>query len=39
LVAFSPLSVTTLALVPSFIVLMPLFCMSYYSPCLLMALE
>jgi hypothetical protein len=33
------LSVTILALAPSFIMLMPLFCMSYHSPCLSMALE
>jgi hypothetical protein len=33
------LSVTILALAPSFIMLMPLSCMSYYSPCLSMALE
>jgi hypothetical protein len=39
LVAFSPLSVTILALAPSFVMLMPLSCMSYYSPCLSMALE
>jgi hypothetical protein len=32
------LSVTILALAPSFIMLMPLSCMYYYSPCLLMAL-
>jgi hypothetical protein len=39
LVAFSPLSVTIIALAPSFIMLMPLPSMSYYSPCLLLALE
>jgi hypothetical protein len=33
------LSVTILAFAPSFIMLMPLSCMSYYSPCLSMALE
>jgi hypothetical protein len=33
------LPVTILALASSFIMLMPLSCMSYYSPCLLMALE
>jgi hypothetical protein len=32
-------SVTILALAPSFIMLMPLPSMSYYSPCLLLALE
>jgi hypothetical protein len=39
LVAFSPLSVTIIALAPSFIMLMPLPSMSYYPPCLLLALE
>jgi hypothetical protein len=33
------LSITTLALAPPFIVLMPLPSMSYYSPCLSMTLE
>jgi hypothetical protein len=31
--------VTIIALAPSFIMLIPLSCMSYYSPCLSMALE
>jgi hypothetical protein len=39
LVAFSPLPVTILALASSFTMLMPLPCMSYYSPCLSIALE
>jgi hypothetical protein len=39
LVAFSPLSVTIIALAPSFIMLIPLPSMSYYSPCILLALE
>src|SRR5699024_4103451 len=39
LVAFSSLSATIIALALSFIMLMPLPSMSYYSPCLLLALE